>query len=62
MEHQYTTFHGMSNRDDYRTIHWSSSGPGFHLKISFNSLCEIIEIRNYRKVVLLNLKMLLCAG
>ena len=33
MECQYSTFHGTSNRDDYRTVQWNSSGPSFHLKI-----------------------------
>ena len=33
MKRQYSTFHGMTNRDDYRTIQWNTSGPGFLLKI-----------------------------
>ena len=40
MEHQYSTFHGTSNREDYRIVQWNSSGPGFHLKIDpFFDLC-----------------------
>ena len=70
MEHQYSTFHGTSNRDNYRTVHWSSSGPGFHLKI--DALFIHVQImgldlilywktRNYQKIIFLNLKVLLCA-
>ena len=33
MERHYSTFHGTTNRDDYRIAQWNSSGPGFHLKI-----------------------------
>ena len=33
MEHQYSMFHRMSNRDEYRTFQWNSLGSGFHLKI-----------------------------
>ena len=33
MEHQYSTFHETSNKDDNRTAQWNSSGPGFYLKI-----------------------------
>ena len=70
MERQYSTFHGTSNRDDYRTVKWNSSEPGFHLKIDaflidvqIMGLDQILywRTRNYRKVILLNLKMLLCA-
>ena len=28
---QYSTFHGTSNRGDYRTVQWNSSGPVIHL-------------------------------
>ena len=33
MERQYSTFHGTSNRGDYRTVQWNSSGLAIHLKI-----------------------------
>ena len=33
LEHQYSTFHGMPNRDNNGTAQWNSSEPGFHLKI-----------------------------
>ena len=33
MEHQYSTFHETSNKDDNRTAQWNSSVPGFYLKI-----------------------------
>ena len=42
MERQYSTFHGMTNRDDYRTIQWNTSGPGFLLKIDA-FLCSCID-------------------
>ena len=58
----------MSHRDDDRTAQWNFLGPGFHLKIMpfyswldhefrSNSL-----LRNYQKVILLNLKMFYVLG
>ena len=32
-ERQCSTFDETSNKDDNRTAHWNSSGPGFYLKI-----------------------------
>ena len=70
MEHQYSTLHGTLNRDDYGIVQWNSLGPGFHLKIdAFFIYVQTMGLDlilywktcNYRKVNLLNLKMLLCA-
>ena len=33
MERQYSTFHGTSDRDNYRTGQWNSSRLCFHLEI-----------------------------
>ena len=33
MERKHSTFHGTSNKDDYRTAQWNSWGPCFHLEI-----------------------------
>ena len=66
MEHQYSTFHGTSNRDNYRTVQWNSSEPGLHLKndVSFYSCIDhgvrsnsLLGNCNYQKAILLNLKM-----
>ena len=47
MEHQYSTFHGTSNRDDYGIVQWNSLGPGFHLKIdAFFYLCIDHAVRS----------------
>ena len=35
MEHQYSTFHGMSKRDNYGAVEGNSLGLGFRLKIDF---------------------------
>ena len=59
-----------TSRDDYRAVQWNSLGPAFHLKIdAFFIHVQTIELdlilywktHNYPKVVLLNLKMFLCA-
>ena len=56
-------FDGMTNRDNYWTVQWNSSRPGFHLKIDFfNSCIDLIlyrKSRNYWNAILLNLKMFL---
>ena len=44
-EHHFSMLHGTSNRDDYRTVQWNSSGPSFHLKIIF--LCIDHGVRSY---------------
>ena len=70
MERQYSTFDGTSNRDDYRTVQWNSSGLCFHVKIDVFFIHVYImgldlilywKTCNCRKVILLNLKMLFCA-
>ena len=64
MERQYSTFHGMSDRDDYRTVTLDFSRPGFHFKIDAfvihvetTGLDLIVywKTGNYRKVIFLNL-------
>ena len=65
MEHQRST----SNADDYRISQWNSSGPCFDLEIDVFYSCidhgvrynSLLEKRNYKKVILLNLKMFLFA-
>ena len=58
-------FDRTTNADDFRTVQWNSSRPCFHLKIDFlNSCIDLIlywKSRNYRNVVLLNLKVFWCA-
>ena len=43
IQHQYSTFHGMSNRGDSRTPQWNSSRLGLHLKIYAVSYSWIIS-------------------
>ena len=59
-----------TRRGNYRTVQWNSLGPGFHLKIDaffihvYTMGLDLIlywKMHNYPKVILLNLKMFLCA-